>query len=300
MANNTSVREDDQPAGLSISDLADRTGVSAATLRTWESRYGYPSPRRLAGGHRRYHDRDIDAIKDIVRRRSTGQTISAAIAAAVAQYEQPEPSIFAGLRRRRPDLQPRVVRKPTLLALSRAIEDECCARADAPVLFASFQQRRFYEQVRDRWTELARTARAVMVFADFDEQPDPDDAPLHVPVPARAALRREWVLVCDASDYPACVAGWEHPGQNALADSERRFETIWTVDPQAVREAARICARLVDSYTTASGAAVVRLLSDDTPPAASDDLRRADGLLNRTLGYLDSPQVQGPGRRSGP
>ncbi|MGH3357784.1 MAG: DICT sensory domain-containing protein, partial [Nocardioidaceae bacterium] len=202
MAHSTLVRDDDQPVGLSISDLADRTGVSAATLRTWENRYGYPSPRRLAGGHRRYHDRDIDAIKDIVRRRSTGQAITTAIAAAIARLEQPEPSIFAGLRRRRPDLQPRVLGKQTLLALSRAIEDECCARADDPVLFASFQQRRFYEQAQDRWTELARTARAVTVFADFDEQPDPGDGPLRVPVPARAALRREWVLVCDASDYP--------------------------------------------------------------------------------------------------
>ncbi|MGH3358265.1 MAG: hypothetical protein ACRDO7_05645, partial [Nocardioidaceae bacterium] len=91
-----------------------------------------------------------------------------------------------------------------------------------------------------------------------------------------------------ASDYPACVAGWEHPGQNARSDSERRFETIWTVDPQAVREAARICARLADSYATPADTAVARLISDDIPPAASDDLRRADGLLNRTLGYLDT------------
>ncbi|UPK75318.1 MerR family transcriptional regulator [Nocardioidaceae bacterium SCSIO 66511] len=288
MADDTSVRDDGQPAGLSISDLADRTGVSAATLRTWESRYGYPSPRRLAGGHRRYLDRDVDAIKAIVRRRSTGQTISTAIAATVAQFEQPEPSIFAGLRRRRPDLQPRVVRKPTLLALSRAIEDECCARADDPVLFASFQKRHFYEQVQYRWIELARTARSVIIFADFDEQPESGDTPLHVPVPARAALRREWVLVCEASDYPACVAGWEHPGQDALADADRRFETIWTVDPQAVRDAARICARLAESYTRSADPAVAQLLADEAPPPASDDLRRADGLLNRTLGYLDA------------
>lgn len=287
MTDNTAARDDAEPVGLSIGDLAERTGVSAATLRTWESRYGYPRPQRMSGGHRRYRDRDADAVREIVRRRAAGQTIAGAIAAAAAHLEEPEPSVFAGLRHRRPDLIPRVVRKTTLLALSRAIEDECCARADFPILFASFQHLRFYRQSQSRWTELARTARAVTVFADFNEQPDPGDTPLQIPMPANAALRREWMLVCDASDYPACVTGWEYPGQNAATDSERRFETIWTVDPQAVREAARICARLADSYAPTESP-LTQMLSDDNPPTASQDLQRADGLLNRTLGYLDS------------
>lgn len=292
MMDSTSARGDVEPVGLSISDLTDRTGVSAATLRTWESRYGYPSPRRLSGGHRRYADRDVEAVRDIVRRRSTGQTISAAITAAIAHLAEPEPSVFAGLRRRRPDLQPRVVRKATLLALSRALEDECCARADHPLLFASFQQRRFFEDSQARWTELARTARSVTVFADFDAQPGRNDTLLQVPVPAGAALRREWVLVCDAPEYSACISGWEHPGQNPSADPDRRFETIWTVDPQAVREAARICAHLANSFTTVADASVAELLSEETPPVASSDLRRAEGLLTRTIDYLNAAAMR--------
>ncbi len=39
---------------LTISDLARLTGVPSATLRSWESRHGFPRPTRLAGGHRRY------------------------------------------------------------------------------------------------------------------------------------------------------------------------------------------------------------------------------------------------------
>ena len=31
---------------LSISDLAERTGVPQATLRSWEARYGFPAPAR--------------------------------------------------------------------------------------------------------------------------------------------------------------------------------------------------------------------------------------------------------------
>ena len=44
--------------GLSIGELARRTGVPAATLRSWEDRYGFPRPQRLGGGHRRYAEGD--------------------------------------------------------------------------------------------------------------------------------------------------------------------------------------------------------------------------------------------------
>src|SRR3712207_4853305 len=51
---------------LTISDLAERTGVPPATLRSWESRYGFPRPIRLAGGHRRYAQRDVDAGLEVL------------------------------------------------------------------------------------------------------------------------------------------------------------------------------------------------------------------------------------------
>ena len=53
-------------------------------------------------------------------------------------------SVFAGLRCRHPGIAPQELRKTTLLALTQAIEDECCARAEQAVLFAEFQQERFY------------------------------------------------------------------------------------------------------------------------------------------------------------
>lgn len=39
---------------LSIGGLSRETGLSVETLRTWERRYGYPSPIRRPSGHRRY------------------------------------------------------------------------------------------------------------------------------------------------------------------------------------------------------------------------------------------------------
>ena len=274
---------DGPPEGLTIRELAAATGVSAATLRTWESRHGYPQPGRLAGGHRRYLEADVVTIGEIERGRASGQTLPAAIAGALARRARPEPSVFAGIRRRHPELAPRMVRKATLLALTRAIEDECCARAESPVLFGAFQQKRFYAQTQPRWRELARTASSTFVFADFDRLPR--RGPItHVAIPTDSPLHREWVLVCDAPDHPALVAGWEIPGGSDAGDGGRRFEVIWTVDPQVVRDAARICAGLLGPGLL-DEALVERL--EATPAAPSADLRRAQGLLERTLEYLD-------------
>jgi DICT domain-containing protein len=62
---------------------------------------------------------------------------------------------------------PEVFRKTTLQALTRAVEDECCARAEQAAMFAAFQRQRFYLQSQDRWNEIARTARVVVAFADL-------------------------------------------------------------------------------------------------------------------------------------
>ena len=52
---------------LTIGDLARRTGVPSATLRSWESRHGFPRPARMAGGHRRYAESEVAAVLDVVR-----------------------------------------------------------------------------------------------------------------------------------------------------------------------------------------------------------------------------------------
>lgn len=279
-------RDPGPEATLSISDLAERTDVPPATLRSWEARYGFPVPRRLAGGHRRYDDRDVTTVEEIVRLRDSGLSLQSAVDRARARAGEPETSVFAGLRRRHPELQPQVVRKSTLLALTRAVEDECCAQAQSPVLFGSFQSEHFYRQARRRWRELARTARAVAVFADFPAPSPAGRTPMQIPVPPRSPARREWSLVCDAADQPACLAGWEVPEQQGVKDSIRRFEMIWSVDPRVVRDAAQINVALAQMFAPDLGGALSGLLSG-TPPTASADLRRSTGVLNRMIGYVE-------------
>lgn len=224
-----------------------------------------------------------------------------AVEQAGALLDRPESSVFAGVRRRHPGLRTQLLRKPAVLAMSRAIEDECCAQAERPVLFASFQRERFYRASEHRWGELARTAASAVVFADFADRPhrartrsatplspgtpgSPGSSVVEVRVPFDAPMNREWVLVCDSPDYPGCVAGWERPETADLPDAARRFETFWSVDALVVRHAARICARLTEQYDAGLGSSWPQL--DGSPPQASAETRRASGVLDRMLGYL--------------
>ncbi|CAN5537558.1 HTH-type transcriptional repressor CarH [soil metagenome] len=52
---------------LRIGQLASATGVEAATLRTWEGRYGVPVSARTGGGQRRYSAREVERVRAMRR-----------------------------------------------------------------------------------------------------------------------------------------------------------------------------------------------------------------------------------------
>jgi DNA-binding transcriptional MerR regulator len=87
--------QDDDPATMSIGEVARRTGVTVPTLRAWERRYGLLVPVRTAGGHRRYREEDVRrvlAVLELVRqgwavgaaaRQVAGQSSAASVARPV-------------------------------------------------------------------------------------------------------------------------------------------------------------------------------------------------------------------------
>lgn len=277
------------PPGLSIGDLAVRTGVGTSTLRMWESRHGFPAPVRLPSGHRRYDEAAVTKIRDVQHRRSQGVRLDVAIGEAVAAAtpapRTSSPSVHAILRRHHCDLPVVRLRKSTLLGLSWAIEDEFCAKAERSYLFASFQERRFYEAAVPRWVELARVAKAAFVYADFPAVGA--EAPLvQVPLAADAPLRREWAVICDAPRLAIALSAFELPGQDHLPDRERVFESTWTLDPRAVRDAARVCAQVAAGSGIAEAAPVLYDLAED-PAAAVIDPVAATLVFNRVVAYVD-------------
>ena len=47
---------------LGIGDLARRTGLTPQVIRAWETRFGFPQPRRTPSGRRVYDPSDVDRI----------------------------------------------------------------------------------------------------------------------------------------------------------------------------------------------------------------------------------------------
>ncbi len=274
-------------AGLSLTtaQLAERTGMPAGTLRMWETRYGFPSPVRRPGGHHRYSARDVEIVREVLRLREQGLSITAAIARArTAESERPT-SIFAGLREARPDLQPVALSKRALLDLTHAFEDEYCARAGAGLLIASFQRARFFRQSERRWRELARTAELACVLADFETAREPAGGPIEVPVGRDHPLAREWTLVIDAPGGRACLAAWEQPASTDLPDLQRRFEVVWSFEPEVVQVAAAIAIEIVRELAPAV-AGRLPPPPDGPVSTSSPELRFATGLAHRIVGYL--------------
>lgn len=273
------------PATLSIGELAARTGLAPGTVRMWEARYGFPAPERLPGRHRRYSERDAETVRQVLRHRAAGLSLEAAIDRAISSPPAAARSIFAGLRGR-PGLRPHLLPKRVLVQLSNAIEDEYCARAERALLFGAFQTVRFYRQAEPRWRELSRTAKGAVVFANFPAVRATDGGPLEVPLDDGGPLAREWALVCDAPGYAACLAAWEVPGQNRVPDRDRAFETVWSVDRRAVRDAARAGAGLVAAAAPEVAGELAAQLEEDPPAAGAEELENLSELSSRMVAYI--------------
>lgn len=274
---------------LAIKDVAERTGIAAGTIRMWEQRYGFPVPERTASGYRRYTEDDVDTLRKVLALRHRGLSVPAAISRAQDTGSASDhPSIYAAVAAQDPSARPHVLRKSTLVALSRAIEHEALAQAAAPVVFGAFQREDFYRQVELRYRRLAVQADAAAVFADFPGGlRHPAGAPAEIPIAPEDALGNEWAVIVDAPGYAACLLAWEQPGAGvAGSDPDRRFEAIWTIDPEATRRAAQVAARLVGRADPAFGERLGELLTD-RPLALEEPAPALTALTNRMIAYLD-------------
>jgi DICT domain-containing protein len=267
---------------LTTAQLSARTGLPAGTLRMWESRHGFPTPARLPGGHRRYSERDVEAVLEVLRLRNEGLSLPAAIDRARRRERPGERSVFAGLRRRRPDLAAMLAPKRLLIALSHAIEDEYLAHAGRGLVFGAFQRREFYLAAQTRWRELARTADLAVVLADFEEMSEPRLAAAQIPLEVRHPMAREWTVIVDAPGAQACLSAWERP-EHDVPDPLRRFELIWSFEPEVVRCASEVATELLSELAPGIASRAPEVLSDGS---ASDGVRFGSALAHRIVAYV--------------
>jgi len=83
------VSDDDKPgaARLSIGALAKAAGVPAATIRTWERRYGFLSASRKPSGHRLYGLDDVPRVRRVAELIARGVRAAEAVSAAEGAFD---------------------------------------------------------------------------------------------------------------------------------------------------------------------------------------------------------------------
>jgi DNA-binding transcriptional MerR regulator len=268
-----------------VSEAARQLGVSTSTLRSWELRYGLTPSVRSTGAHRRYSPADIHRLQAMQRLVSQGVPTADAARTVGHAHEEPGSSIATQLRSQHRELETRVLGKRSLITLSRAIEDEWAARGAGGLLIGAFQREHFYRASGRRWRELARTARRCVVFADFARRTDPAEGPVELPLAEDALAHREWVVLCHGPGLRVCLAGWQRPSN--LGERDPEYETLWSLDPAVVDEAARIAAGLAQAPAP-DVADDLRAYLDDGGGIgrAHSSLAQLGNLTNRMIGYL--------------
>jgi methanogenic corrinoid protein MtbC1 len=93
-------------AWLSIGALSRSTGIAVETLRTWESRYGFPAPRRKPSGHRVYPLEAVPRLRRIADALALGHRAGQVVGASDAVLEQLLASTAVGQPSPAPTLPP--------------------------------------------------------------------------------------------------------------------------------------------------------------------------------------------------
>ena len=78
--------------GLRIGEVARRTGVTSATLRAWETRYGLVPSARTAGGQRLYREADVGRVQAVRKLVDQGWSVAGAVSQVLGQPGSPQAS----------------------------------------------------------------------------------------------------------------------------------------------------------------------------------------------------------------
>jgi DICT domain-containing protein len=282
-------RDDDT---LSIGQLAEQAGVKTQLIRTWESRFGFPRPRRLASGHRRYARADVAAVRAVLEARSRGVDLQTAIhSATTGAAAAIRGSLFAGFAARH-GLQSHRLHKSTLVAMSWAIEDEILAGAQGGLLIGTFQETRHFRASRERWHDLAAASQHSLAMADFSSHDD-DAVPAEVALPPRYPLLREWALLHESPSLAVALVAREVAGQAKVRDKDRVFEAAWSFDGAVARECMTNCITIATHLGSHSARRLGAAL-EQQPLPPSTSVVVAQHIFSRAIEFMD--QGSGPHR----
>lgn len=161
-------RLDMDSAPLTVAAVANRLGVAASTLRTWDRRYGLGPSAHQAGSHRRYTPDDVARLETM--RRLTLRGVAPADAARIAAQGDDgaaQADADAADTAEAADDEAQLLVDPLTLAAA-AVEP------DPPRLQRMLSRAVAERGIVETWTEIARPARLMLRQRDRVERPGMD------------------------------------------------------------------------------------------------------------------------------
>jgi len=149
--------------------------------------------------------------------------------------------------------------KNTLVSLCHALEDHILSDDTKPLVITAFQQGKWYLQEADRYADIAKNSRQIVIMAapdaSFAEHPTSllDNVDL-VGLDTSDPVAQEWHLIILSPNYTAMVlcqelseADYGIAGLPA-SDEERKFYGLWTFEPELVHQTAEIAIAHIEPY----------------------------------------------------
>ena len=123
---------------MNIGEVASETGVTAKSIRYYESINLIPAPERTQAGYRQYSDRDVQTLHFIKRSRGLGFSV-AEVADLLSLYQDRERAsaeVKGIVETRLSEIDQKISELESIRATLRTLADRCHGddRPDCPIL----------------------------------------------------------------------------------------------------------------------------------------------------------------------
>jgi DICT domain-containing protein len=197
--------------------------------------------------------------------------------------------------------------KNTLVALCHALEDHillhCGEDEGLPLVLATFQQGKWYLQEAQRYADIAKCSRHIMIAAMADsglashETAQKENVSL-IHLDKNDTLVNEWNLIILAPSYAAMLLCHElspeeyHAHGRPTGDIERKFYGLWTFDRTLVTKAATILIQEISPYNAPLAEELATIQQEIETNSITTKPADLTAVVSRIITYLQTSQQQ--------
>lgn len=191
--------------------------------------------------------------------------------------------------------------KNTLVALCHALEDSILTSNTSALMITAFQRGKWYLQEADRYGEIAKKSRQIVIMAapdsGFAEHPTSQLSNVAlVSLEPIDPVAEEWHLMILSPSYTAMVLcqelsptdyGSSGPPEE---DRERKFYGFWTFEPGLVLETVQLAIAKIGSYNPELEKKLTAQVQEITEQAANAEQDNLGEIVSRVVDYLQTSQ----------